>query len=270
VALQDQPPTPEPPPPVDTPAPADTPVPADTPATGDQPPPNPEPPKQATIENAEEITQVLTQKLNADVHERLQQARDLLAQGNPEAALETLRLALSSIRSNDQVPQALRDVLDREVQVQYRSTVRRQQDIELERAEVLRRQAAAEQRERAVNELEAKEESANLLMVQFDTLMAAGQYNVMANGGLGDIAAATAPFYEARLTAQKARALQPLSTAPRAGVSMSQTISFFAQETAWQELEQYRTILTWQDVTRAAVPFPDTQTIEYPPAEGGV
>ena len=44
-------------------------------------------------------------------------------------------------------------------------------------------------------------------MTQFDSLMAEGNYNVLFNGGLGDIAAATAPFYDARLLAQQARAL---------------------------------------------------------------
>ncbi len=46
------------------------------------------------------------------------------------------------------------------------------------------------------------------MMVQFDSLMSEGVYNVLFNGGMGDIAAATAPFYEARLLAQKAYALQ--------------------------------------------------------------
>ena len=46
------------------------------------------------------------------------------------------------------------------------------------------------------------------MMVQFDTLMSEGVYNVLFIGGLGDIRAATQPFYEARLLAQKAYALQ--------------------------------------------------------------
>ena len=46
------------------------------------------------------------------------------------------------------------------------------------------------------------------MMIQFDTLMSEGVYNVLYNGGIGDIKAATQPFYEARLLAQKAYALQ--------------------------------------------------------------
>jgi hypothetical protein len=209
---------------------------------------------------------VLTQQLTADVNERLTRAGQLLRQGQPEAALETLRLALAAIRSSDQVQAAIRDRLDRQVQVQYQSTVRQQEKIELGRAEALRKQANAEQRERALTALESNEETANLLMVQFNTLMASGQYNVLANGGLGDIQMATAPFYEARLLAQRARALEPNATGPRLGVLYSTNVAFLAQEHAFEELKEYRAMQTLQDVSRTSVPFPDTQTIEYPDA----
>ena len=43
-----------------------------------------------------------------------------------------------------------------------------------------------------------------------------GQYNTLANGGLGNIAATTAPFSDARMLAQSARALEPNSPAPAA------------------------------------------------------
>src|SRR5262249_59440008 len=100
-----------------------------------------------------------------------------------------------------------------------------------------------------------------------DSLMAQGQYNVLANGGLGDIAATTAPFYDARLLAQSARALEPNAAAPRAGMFVAQTMGFLAQALAFEQIKEYRFMLSLQDVDRAAVPFPDTTTIEYPDAE---
>ena len=44
-------------------------------------------------------------------------------------------------------------------------------------------------------------------------------------------------------------------------------MGFYAQAIAFRTLFQYRYLLTLQDVQRAAIPFPDTQTIEYPDAE---
>jgi hypothetical protein len=97
--------------------------------------------------------------------------------------------------------------------------------------------------------------------------MAQGQYNVLANGGLGDIRAATAPFDDARNLSMAARALEPLAAAPRAGFFVSQTTGFLAQALAFEQIKEYRFMLTMQDVDRGAVPFPDTQTIEYPPVD---
>jgi hypothetical protein len=105
--------------------------------------------------------------------------------------------------------------------------------------------------------------------------MSEGVYNVLFSGGLGDIKAATQPFYEARLLAQKAYALQrggPLpysdnDPAPAAGEIVSNSLNFYNQENMFVRLKQYRYLLTMQDVTRASVPFPDNQFIEYPEAD---
>ena len=67
------------------------------PTPGEPAPPEPEPatPReaQATLENAAELENVLRQELTNDIRQRIQRARDLVAQGQPEAALNTLRLA---------------------------------------------------------------------------------------------------------------------------------------------------------------------------------
>ena len=48
---------------------------------------------------------------------------------------------------------------------------------------------------------------------------------------------------------------------------VAQTMGFLAQELAFEQLKEYRFMLTMQDVARAAVPFPDSKTIEYPDAD---
>jgi hypothetical protein len=222
---------------------------------------------QATLENAQESENIQRQQLTNDVRQRIQAARDLINGGQPEAALNALRLAQTVVRSAETVDEATRNALDRELQANILSTVRAEERIVQDRAEHLRLQASAEQQVRALDQLAKNQETVNTLMIQFDSLMAQGQYNVLANGGLGDIAATTAPFSDARLLAQSARALEPLAAAPRAGLFVAQTMGFLAQALAFEQIKEYRFMLTMQDVDRAAVPFPDTQTIEYPPID---
>jgi tetratricopeptide (TPR) repeat protein len=241
--------------------PADAPPPAAAPAA----PAAEEPP---AAEGAQaERQRVLTQRQVVNTRERMQRARELLASGQPEAALNHLRLAQNAVQSDDQIPESVRAELSRELAAQIQATVRREEEIAATAAEQQRLAAATAQSQRALEQLATNQETVNTLMVQFDALMAAGQYNVLYNGGTGDIAAATAPFYDARILAQQARALDPGSTAPRAGVEVSQYEGFLAQSLAFEELKEYRFMLTLQDVERASVPFPDTITIEYPPAE---
>ncbi|MBX6316690.1 MAG: hypothetical protein IRY99_27815, partial [Isosphaeraceae bacterium] len=221
----------------------------------------------ATLERAEELQRVREQRLVSDIRDRLRRAQDLLNAGDPAAALNVLRLGLSAVQAEDQVPEATRVALTRQLQAQIQATVRREEQLELDRAEQMRLAAAAAQGQRALDALQTDQETVNTLMVQFDTLMATGQYNVLYNGGLGDIVASTAPFYDARILAQQARALAPRHPAPYAGVLLAQLEGFLAQSLAFEEIKEFRAMMTWVDVERAAVPFPDTITIEYPPAD---
>jgi tetratricopeptide (TPR) repeat protein len=250
------------------PLPADAPPPAPAPAAAPAPEPEATPSApHATIEAEERLADVRRQQLVTDVEERLQRAHDFVAQGNAEGALHTLKLAQSLVRSAQQVPQATLDALDRRIQAQILSTVRAEERQDAERAEALRREAVAEQQLRALDLSARNQDTVLAMMVQFDSLMLQGMYNVLYNGGTGDIIAATAPFVEARLLAQKARAIDPLSSAPRAGVFTASTIGFLSQSLAYEELKEYRFMLTMQDVDRGSVPFPDTMTIEYPAAD---
>src|SRR5690242_20558383 len=248
---------------------------AGRPARAETAPPLPRPPaveaapraKPASLEETSRVAEVVRQQPVADVDQRLQAARDLTAAGQPEAALDALRLAQTVARSATDVPDDLRAALDRRIQAQILSTVRAEERIVQERAERLRLDAAAEQRVRALDLVARNQQTVSTMMIQFDSLMAQGQYNVLFNGGMGDIVAATAPFYDARMLAQRARALVPDDPAPRAGTFVAETTGFLSQELAFEQLKEFRFMLSMQDVARAAVPFPDTMTIEYPDAE---
>jgi hypothetical protein len=232
-------------------------------AWGESPPP----PPLATIENAAARADLLRQRLTSDVGQRLLAARDLLNANRPQEAIDALRLTQAAVRAALEVDEAVREALDRQVQAQLIAAVRAEERIDLERAQVRQLEAAAEQRARAAGQLERDQATVNTLMIQFDSLMAQGQYNVLANGGLGDIAATTQPFYDARLLAQSARALAPGAAAPRAGMALAESVGFLAQALAFEQIKEYRFMLSLQDVDRASIPFSDTTTIEYPDAQ---
>ena len=186
----------------------------------------------------------------------------------PPLAEQLMGLGRQATDQGDaQLPEADRLRLTRELQARLQDAVRKEEQIESARAEDQRLTAATAQSQRDLEAVASNREQVNALMVQFDALMAAGQYNVLYNGGLGDIVAASAPFYTARLYAQQARALAPGDAAPRAGIAVAQFEGFLAQAYSFEELKEYRYMLTLQDVDRASIPFPDTITIEYPPAE---
>ncbi len=229
----------------------------------------------ATLEQTRASEALAKQQLTNDVEQRLQAARQMVDQARPEDAIAALRLAQNLVRSANNVPEADRNALDRRIQAQMISTVQQEERIIGERAERQRIEAASEQRTRAIDVFQSNKETIGAMMTQFDTLMSEGVYNVLFIGGLGDIRAATQPFYEARILAQKAYALQrggPLpysdnDPTPAIGEFVSNATSFYFQEYLFVRLKQYRYLLTMQDVTRASIPFPDNQFMEYPDAD---
>jgi hypothetical protein len=226
-----------------------------------------EPEAAATIESARQRAEVFRQQVVNDVRQRQQQARNKVTANDPAGALYDLKAALNLVRNSPDLDEETRTALERELQANILATEQAEERIDLERAQARQLEAAAEQRVRALGQLERNQATVNTLMIQFDSLMAQGQYNVLANGGLGDIAATTQPFYDARLLAQQARALDPNAAAPRAGMFVAESMGFLAQALAFEQIKEYRFMLSLQDVDRAAIPFPDTTTIEYPDAE---
>ena len=133
----------------------------------------------ATIEQAEAAENIARQQLTNDVEQRLQAARNLLNQGQPEAALSQLRLTQNVVRSATNVAEDDRNKLDRRIQAQLLATVQAEERIVAERAEHQRVEAAAEQRIRAIDFFQRNKETIAAMMIQFDTLITEGTYNVL-------------------------------------------------------------------------------------------
>jgi len=260
VSFQD----PAPPPPA-APVPAPTGDPA-APAP-DMAPPAPAPtdaPEQSPLERQAQLGSVAKEALVTDIRQRLQAARDLTNSGSPDAALNSLRNALTIVQSGDALPEDTRRRLENEVRNAIGATERLEERFNLERAEQYRLSASQAARTSAVDRLVRDQETTNTLMAEFDSLMSEGQYRVLASGGLGDIETTRTPFVDARFRAQAARALNPGALAPWAGMFVSDTAGFYAQSIQYDRLKEYRAMLTWSDVDRTSVPFPDYRAIEYP------
>ncbi len=223
--------------------------------------------KPATIESAQEADRIQAERLTADINNRLARARNLINTGQAAQALDEIRLAINAVRGETNVPEQVRSSLDRRLQVEYRSALRREEADEVANNNRLRLEASASQEQRALAELQQRQDTVSALMTQFDTLMLTGQYDILYSGGFGDIDKNTAPFFDARLLATHARALVPRDPAPRAGIFTASAIQFYAQSLAFDEAKEYRYMLSMNDILRAAVPFPDTKIIEYPDVE---
>jgi tetratricopeptide (TPR) repeat protein len=86
------------------------------------PPANAPADTQATLEQDEAREVLSRQQLTNDVEQRLQAARERTNSGQPEMALEALRIALSLVRSNSNVPDVDRQKLERRIQAQMITT----------------------------------------------------------------------------------------------------------------------------------------------------
>ena len=236
------------------------PVPAQDPVT-----PNPlaAQPGQATLAEQARLDNVRRQEFSTSIGERLQRARDLTNTGRPEEALSELRTTLNAVQSADLVPEADRRRLENQVRSLIGATESVEERVALERAEALRRVAADDARIRALGATERNQGTVGVLMAEFDNLMAQGTFNVNSNARTGEIDATLLPFTDARARAVAARAIDPFVLAPHAGVFTSQTIRFYSQSHAYEDLKEFRFLLSMNDVDRTSVPFPDTKTIEY-------
>jgi tetratricopeptide (TPR) repeat protein len=228
------------------------------------PPPAPGVPEKTALEQKAALADVARQAFTTEIRQRMQSARDLTNAGNPEAALATLRDALTVVQSSTDIPEDSRRLLESELRNFIGATERREEMTTLQRAEQYRIVATQAARSSAVERLVRDQETTATLMAEFDSLIAEGTFRVLQSGGLGDIDTTRQPFVDARFRAQAARALNPQDVSPWAGMFVADTMGFFTQGIQYDRLKEYRAMLTWADVDRSSVPFPDTRTIEYP------
>jgi tetratricopeptide (TPR) repeat protein len=223
--------------------------------------------RSATLENVAQMESVRNQQFAAEIRLKQQAARNYLNGNNPDAALNSLRQAQNMVRSATDIPESIRVRLDRELQASILSATREEERILERQAEEARLGSIAEARSRSLQEYEDVNQTVDVMMQQFDNLINQGIYNVLYSGGFGAISESVEPFVQARLLAQKARAMRPNETAPVAAEQVSARIGFYALAREYENLKEFNFLLSLADVDRAAVPFPDDQFIAYPPVD---
>ena len=221
-------------------------------------------PELSPLDLQSQLSSVAREAFVSDVRQRLQGARTLSNGGNPDAALAGLRNVLQIVQSGTALPEDTRRRLENEVRNVIGATERLEEITNLERAERYRISASQSARTAAVDRLIADQEIVNTLMTEFDSLMVEGNRRNLKSAGLGDIDTIRQPYVDARFVSTDARSLAPASLAPYAGLFTADSTGFLVMSHSYNELKRYRAMLTWADVDRVAVPFPDTRTIEYP------
>ncbi|MFM7129164.1 MAG: hypothetical protein ACKO0V_07380, partial [bacterium] len=225
---------------------------------------NAEQPRAATIENLKQIEAVANQQFAAEVRMKQQAARNLLNQNNPEAALNELHQAMNMVVSAPDVSEEVKAKLKRELEASILTATREEETILERQADQARRAAIADARARSLQDYEDVNATVKVMLDQFDNLISQGIYDVMYSGGLGNIGQSVEHFVQARLLAQKARALRPFETAPVAAEIVASRIGFYAMAREYETLKEFNYLLSLADVDRAAVPFPDDNFIAYP------
>ena len=196
-------------------------------------------------------------------------------QNQPEAAMNALRLALNVIRSATDVSEDVRTKLERRVQAQLMSVAQAEERVVAERAERTRLDSAAEQRTRTIDHSAARQADDRS---DDDSVRPADQRGRLQRSlqrrhgqhrhDLGPVRR-SAGCWRSRPTPSSAAGRFRTATTtrrPRQVTSSPTRWVSTAQEIQFRMLTKYRFLLTMQDITRASVPFPDTQTIEYPDA----
>ncbi len=184
---------------------------------------------------------------------------------NPEAALATLRDALTVVQSADNVPEDTRRRLENEVRNAIAATERLEERINLEKAEQYRIVAAQAARTSAVERLVRDQETTAHPDGRVRQPDGRGRPTASSPAAASaDIDVTRQPFVDARFRAQAARALNPQDLAPWAGMFVSDTVGFYSQSIQYDRLKEYRAMLTWADVDRTSSPSPTTRAIEYP------
>ncbi len=221
-------------------------------------------PELSPLDRQAQLNTVAREAFVTDVRQRLQAARNMSNAGNPDAALAGLRNVLTIVQSGTALPEDTRRRLENEVRNTIGATERLEERTNLERAEQYRISASQSARSAAVDRLVADQEVVNNMMTEFDSLMIEGNRRNLESAGLGDIDTIRQPFVDARFMASAARAKAPGNPTPYAGVTVADSTGFLVMSHSYDLLKEYRAMLTWADVERTGVPFPDTRAIEYP------
>ena len=194
----------------------------------------------------EDNQQVLKQKMQSEVEQELNEARDEMGQ-NPDGAKRNLKLLLETVERSPDLDPETRAQLRDQVASAIREAGRRSIEVATRRAMAEENRAASEERQRLVEETARTRLKIKQMMARFNSLMDEQRF-----GDAEDI------------IAQEVRELDPLGTTPVSAVWNARFGGHVHTLVRLREVRHRNFARALLEVEKALVPFPGDPPIMYP------
>jgi hypothetical protein len=239
----------------------------DGPAAGSQPV------ERDLLGEMQERTFLQEQVLRAQVREAIKEANTLLSE-SPDQAIDQLKLALEAVLTSPEIRRTVQAELRREVESALRHAAQEKLRVEQQQIETLRRRAATEQAQRALDLLLQKQNRLEETMNRFNALFdrakdeGPGILQVLPNRGRTAYDSHEMDFYDrAEVVAREMERLNPREVSPSAAVETLEMSGNLAHVLALRLERQNQYVATLESVEDAFVPFPDEPPLLYPAPE---
>ncbi len=196
-----------------------------------------------SVQNTEEV---LRQKIQAEVEEELRNSRDMMGD-NPAGAQRNLKLLKETVEQSTDLDPDTRAQLLNQVQSATRESGRRLHEYNTRRLLVEQNRAAAEDRQKLLEEMDTNREKVKQMMVRFNALMDEGRYREAED-----------------VIADQVRELDPEGTAPVTATWASRFGGHVSTLERLREIRHKNFALTLLEVEKSLVPFPGDPPILYP------
>jgi len=206
------------------------------------------PEARATITRARELERVATQQLRAQITASLAEARRHVTI-DPDAAIELLKRELDRIEAATGVPETARESLRRQVRSALRQAYREKERLQMETVAKEERLARAQELKKLSDLLVERQQIQAQLMDQFNALMTELDHRA------------------ALLVARRMREFAPGQPLPEQATFVSETLANLDDQLELEEVRRHRRLVTWLQVDKSHIPFPDEPPIEYPDVE---
>ncbi|MFZ5833525.1 MAG: hypothetical protein ACOY3P_25850, partial [Planctomycetota bacterium] len=230
------------------------PQPGDLVLTGEAPV-APSPPAGAFAEDYIGQRRVITQVIQSDVQNTVDEARRQMST-DPEAAIQNLKLVLERVQQAPELTADVRSQLVGVLEAALQEAARQRTELEFRSEQVQVNLARAREQEAMLNRLLREQDRLKQVMERFNALMDEGRYQLAEETATAEVAYTTAP-----------EAMAPTQPTVIAAMLTSRNRGYYLNAMELRIARQRGVVDTLYQVERSHVPFPDEPPIVYPDAE---